>query len=186
MAEVAVDRWRWTVEGYETAAAAGVFGPEARVELIDGEVYQVAAMLPGHASTVGRISDLLSARIERSRWVVRTQLPVHLYDDSEPEPDVWVARGPADRYDHRHPGAADLVLVVEVSDTTLAFDRDVKIPRYARAGVPEAWLVSLPERAVHRYADPLDGAYRSVEILDHGRLRVAGTEVEVAAVLPGP
>jgi Uma2 family endonuclease len=187
--EAAVDRWRWTVESYEQAAATGVFGPEPRVELIDGEVFEVPSMLPEHAATVGRLVDLLTERLDRRRWTVRSQLPVRLGDRSEPEPDVWVAQGPASRYDDRHPEASDLALVVEVSDTTLAFDRTIKVPRYAAAGVAEAWVVSLAENVVHQLADPdpAAAAYRVAEVVQRGS-RVTGIslgiDLAVAAILP--
>jgi Uma2 family endonuclease len=187
--EAAVDRWRWTVESYEQAAATGVFGPEPRVELIDGEVFEVPPMLPGHAATVGRLVDLLTERLDRTRWTVRSQLPVRLGDRSEPEPDVWVAQGPASRYDDRHPEASDLALVVEVSDTTLAFDRTVKVPSYAAAGVAEACVVSLAENVVHQLADPdpAAAAYRVAEVVQRGSRVTAislGIDLAVAAILP--
>jgi Uma2 family endonuclease len=187
--EAAVDRWRWTVESYEQAAATGVFGPEPRVELIDGEVFEVPPMLPGHAATVGRLVDLLTERLDRTRWTVRSQLPVRLGDRSEPEPDVWVAQGPASRYDDRHPEASDLALVVEVSDTTLAFDRTIKVPSYAAAGVAEACVVSLAENVVHQLADPdpAAAAYRVAEVVQRGSRVTAislGIDLAVAAILP--
>jgi Uma2 family endonuclease len=187
--EAAVDRWRWTVDSYEQAAATGVFGPEPRVELIDGEVFEVPPMLPGHAATVGRLVDLLTQALDRRQWTVRSQLPVRLGDRSEPEPDVWVAQGPASRYDDRHPEAFDLALVVEVSDTTLAFDRRIKLPRYAGSGVVEAWIVSLPEDVLHRFAspNPSTGVYRVTEIIKRGLGVTAsslGIDLAVAAILP--
>jgi Uma2 family endonuclease len=187
--EAAVDRWRWTVDSYEQAAATGVFGPEPRVELIDGEVFEVPPMLPGHAATVGRLVDLLTDRLDRTRWTVRSQLPVRLGDRSEPEPDLWVAQGPASRYDDRHPEASDLALVVEVSDTTLTFDCTVKLPRYAAAGVAEACVVSLPEDAVHAFADPdpSAGAYRVAKMIKRGSrvtARSLGIDLGVTAILP--
>jgi Uma2 family endonuclease len=183
--DVAVDRWQWTVVGYEAAAAAGVFGPEPRVELLDGEVYKVSPTSPGHSYAVRQLRRLLEASLDSDLWVLGSQDPIRLDDRSEPEPDVWIARGPNERYSEAHPTAADLILAVEVSNTTLAFDRDIKIPLYAAAGVPEACIVSLPERVAYHYAQPGAGGYRSLETLDqYGVATLAGIDVPVRAILP--
>lgn len=185
MVDLATDRWTWTAESYEAAAAAGIFGSEPRLELLDGEVYHAAAMRPPRALTVGKLLDRFSSGLDRDRWIVRSQLPVRLDDRSEPEPDLWIARGPADRYWERHPAPADLALVVEVADTSLAFDRHRKIPRYAEAGVPEAWLVSLPERTVQHSAEPRPDGYQSLTTIDvEGVVNVLGVEIAVADILP--
>lgn len=185
MAVAQVPRWRWTVDAYEAAAGSGVFGPEPRVELIEGEVYEVAPMLPPHASTIRELRHLLSA-LDEERYTVDCQTSVRLDERSEPEPDLWVAIGPRSAYRHRHPRAGDLVLVAEVSDTTLAHDVGVKVPAYAAAGVPEVWVVSIPERALHRHTDPAGRSYRSVEAFSAGRVHVGGIEVPVEAVLTPP
>jgi Uma2 family endonuclease len=183
MADVAVDRWEWTADTYETAGAAGLFGPDDKVELLDGEVVKVASMLPGHASTMRRLLRHFAAELDPVTWALGSQTPIRLDGRSEPEPDLWIARGPDDGYDERHPTPDDLVLVVEVSDTSLAFDRDVKIPLYATAGVPEVWIVSLPERGVRRYRDPAPGGYRSLQLVESGILSVAGVDVPVDAII---
>lgn len=189
MTEAVVDRWHWTVERYETAIAAGVFGPEPHVELIDGEVFEVPPMLPGHAATIVRLVRLIGDQLDRAEGSIRSQLPVRLDDDSEPEPDVCVARGPDSRYDARHPEGEDLLLVVEVSDTTLAFDRTVKLSRYARSAIAEAWIVSLPERVIHRFTDPRPaaGVYDTAAVFGPGA-RIAAArlvlDLPVDAVLP--
>jgi Uma2 family endonuclease len=182
MTEVAVDRWRWSVDSYDQAVAAGVFGPEPRVELLDGEVFEVPPMLPGHAATITRLINLLTDQLDRAEWNVRSQLPVRLDDSSEPEPDVCVVRGPASRYDNRHPEASDLALVIEVSDTTLGFDRRVKLPRYGASAVPEVWIVSLPEHAIHRFTDPRPAGrtYGANEVFEPGsRVRATAVPLEV-------
>jgi Uma2 family endonuclease len=160
-------RWHWTVEAYEKAAAAGVFGPEPRVELFEGEVLAVPSMLPGHAEAV-RVLHAFASRISPTNRTVGSQEPVLLSDDSEPEPDLWIARGGPGTYGARHPTVQELVLVVEVSDTTLAMDRNVKMPGYAAAGVPEAWLVSLPERTVTVFRHPLGRRWSETAALRPG------------------
>jgi Uma2 family endonuclease len=189
--ELAPARWSWTVDSYEQAAAAGVFGDEPRVELLDGEVYRVSPMRPGHATTCRRIHRLLGRTLDPDQWTVGGEQPVNLGARSQPEPDVWVARGPESRYDRRHPTADDLVLVVEVSDSSLVVDRSVKVPMYARAGVPEVWIVSVPERAVHVHTQPDNrtgrfGTVRTFESGDRVATATVGLEIPVGDVLPAP
>jgi Uma2 family endonuclease len=171
-------RWSWTAEAYETAAVSGVFGPDPRVELVDGEVYQLAPMLPLHASAVRELRHRFTA-LDEGSFTVDSQTPIRLDERSEPEPDVWVARGPRAGYRDRHPDPADLVLVVEVSGSSLAYDREVKVPAYASAGVVEVWVVSLPERIVYRHVEPSNGRYSLTTAVSDGSLAVAGVEVRV-------
>ena len=188
MVDAVVDRWRWTVDQYERAVEAGVFGPDDRVELLDGEVFHVPPMLPGHAATTSRIVQLCIERLPPGSWSVRPQLPIRL-GGSEPEPDVCIAAGPNHVYDSRHPEVRDIGLVIEVSDTTLAFDRRVKLPIYAQAEVREVWIVSLPERVIHRFAEPAGSSYDIVETFGSEetlRARYVSLELTVDTVLPAP
>lgn len=141
------------MDAFERAAAAGAFGPESRVELIEGEIVTVPSMLPGHAQAV-RALCVAAYRLDPDVWTVGSQLPVRLAADSAPEPDLWLAQGEAALFAGRHPAGSDLALVVEVADTSLAFDSDAKVPAYASGGVPEVWLVSLPERQITVYRHP--------------------------------
>jgi len=187
--DTAVRRWTWTADLYEQAAEHGLFGREARVELIDGEIYEVSPMGLEHAATIARLLDLLYDNVDRRRWVIGSQLPVRIEDRSEPEPDLWVATAPRKRYDDHHPGPDELALVVEVSDSSLNFDRDVKLPRYAVTRVPEVWIVSLAARVIHFFAAPdkVCGSYRHVATLGRGervRSDVLGIELAVDDILP--
>ncbi|HZR98511.1 MAG TPA: Uma2 family endonuclease [Chloroflexota bacterium] len=142
---------RWTREEYERLGETGVLGPEERVELIDGEIIEVPPQLSRHATGVCLISDALRA-LFRTGFTVRTQLPLGLGDYSEPEPDVAVVRGTPRDFTEAHPTTA--VLVVEVSDTTLSYDRDTKGSLYAAAGIPEYWILNLVDRQLEVYHDP--------------------------------
>jgi Uma2 family endonuclease len=161
-------RWRISVDEYEHMTAVAAFPVDLRCELIEGEIVEMAAMLGPHADAVGRIV-VSFARLLGDAWTVRSQTPIRLAR-SMPEPDVWVARGLVDRYARRHPDAAEVVLVVEVADTSLTFDRNVKLPLYAEAGVPEVWIVSLPDDRIERSTDPDDVArtYRSMSVHRRG------------------
>ncbi|MDP3909966.1 MAG: Uma2 family endonuclease, partial [Gemmatimonadales bacterium] len=139
-------------------------GADERVELIAGQVVEMTPIGDRHASCVRRLHDLL-ARDALEVAIIDVQNPVVLGARDAPQPDVTVLQRRADRYRH-HPHARDILLVIEVADTTLAYDRDVKIPRYARAAVPEVWLVDLTADRIAVYREPQGDAY--------ARLRSAG------------
>jgi Uma2 family endonuclease len=160
---------RWTVEEYERMGAVGLL-PGGRTELIDGVVVDVSPQNPPHALCVERLTAALYRRLlDRAR--VRVQAPVRLAPHWMPEPDVALVRldAPADR----HPQPEDLLLVVEVSDTSLAEDRGEKLAQYARSGVPVVWIVDLNSRSVEVHSALGGGRYESV------RAYGAGEELDV-------
>ena len=154
------ERWTWTVKAYDKAAEIGLFGPDPKVELLEGEVYTIAPTLPGHSTAVRKLARLVGRQLDPARWAVGSQTPVLLSDRSEPAPGLWIAKGDDDTYLRRHPGPHDLVLVVEVADTSLARDREQKIPAYAAAGIPYAWLVSLPDKTITACSSPVPAERR--------------------------
>jgi Uma2 family endonuclease len=155
---------RWTREEYYRAAELGLFRPEERLELLDGEI--LAKMTPQkspHAFGVVRAARMVGDAFGSGHHA-RQQLPLILNDRSEPEPDVALVAGADADYVHRHPEARDTRLVIEVSDTTLRFDRGRKRAAYARSGIQEYWIVNLPERQLEVYRDPSGSRYRSVTV----------------------
>lgn len=165
-----------TANEFLRMGAAGVFEPEARLELIEGEIIEIAPIGPPHASVV----DTLTAQFHRlagNRAIVRSQGPFILNDRSVPQPDLVLLQPHHDRYFSEHPGAADVILVVEVSDSTLRFDLGTKVPLYARAGIEEAWVVDISARSIHAFRDPRPAGYRT-------SLRVTGTEALHPLALP--
>lgn len=143
---------------YQRAGELGLFGPQERLELIEGEVIRKATPQKSrHATGVQYASDALREAFGAG-FVIRVQMPIGIGDDSEPEPDVAVVRGTASDYLAAHPTTA--VLIVEVADTTLRFDRTTKARLYASAGIPEYWIVDLDERIleVRRNPAPSPGA----------------------------
>ncbi|MGH9117547.1 MAG: Uma2 family endonuclease [Acidimicrobiales bacterium] len=154
---------RFTVDDYYRMADAGVLGPEDRVELIDGEIIEMAPIGSRHATCVRALTRVLSAQVGDSA-VVSVQSPVRLDDFSEPEPDVALLRPPPDRYASAHPEPADVLLLVEVADTTQSYDRSRKLPRYAAAGIAEVWLVDLATGTVEAHRDPARDGYASVVV----------------------
>ena len=176
-----VTRHRFTVEDYERMGDAGVLGEDARVELIAGEIVDMSPIRPRHVACVNRSNRLLSRHVGDAGWV-SVQNPIRLGDHDEPQPDLAVLRPRAD-YTRSLPTPADVLLLVEVADTSLAYDRDVKIPMYARAGIAEVWLVDLNGQVVLRYAEPHEGAYRRTERVERGQrlaaLNLPGLEIAV-------
>ena len=151
----------FTVDEYHRMAEAGVFHEDDRVELIDGQVVEMTPIGPRHAVCVDRLNGRLS-RLVGDSAIVRVQSPVVLGQRAEPEPDVTLLRPPFERYQEVHPGPAEIMLVIEVADTSVEHDRSVKIPLYARACVPEAWLVNLPADRIEVYRNPAGGSYAEV------------------------
>ena len=151
---------RWTVREYDRMGELGFLTPEDRVELLDGVIVNKEVNYPAHS---GRVAQLFRffAKLEQERWVTLGQSPVRLpRQSSEPEPDVVLARPHEDGYTTRHPGAADVFLLIEIANTSMRIDRVHKLALYARAKIPEYWVVVVPERVIETYRDPASGRYR--------------------------
>jgi hypothetical protein len=157
-------RHRLTVDDYYRMAEAGILREDDRVELIEGEIIDMAPIGSTHAGTVKRLANLLMAAVGDTA-IVSVQDPVRLGPRSEPQPDIALLRPRADYYTSAHPGPADVLLLVEVADASLTYDRDVKVPLYARHGVSEVWLVDLAGHRLHIHRVPVNGVYQEVLIL---------------------
>ncbi len=156
-------RRRFTVEEYHRMAGAAIFGDWERVELIEGEIHTMSPIGKRHAGTVDYVSGAFSARL-RGRAIVRVQGPVLIGDQSEPEPDIALLRPRADYYRSKHPEAADILLIVEVMDTSATYDRQVKLGLYALAAIPEVWLIDLNGERVEVYRQPSGDVYTVIQI----------------------
>jgi Uma2 family endonuclease len=177
---VEVLRRHFSVEEYYRMAAAGVLSEDDRVELIEGEIIEMNPIGSRHAACVGRLTELLGKQATDIA-IVWVQNPVQLDEHSEPVPDVTLLRRREDFYARANPRASDALLVVEVSDSTLRYDREVKVPLYARAGVPEVWLVNLPEEVVEIYARPSGGVYQETRSAGRGE-RLTATALPALAL----
>ncbi|HIK33834.1 MAG TPA: Uma2 family endonuclease [Oscillatoriales cyanobacterium M59_W2019_021] len=171
---------------YHKMIETGILTESDRVELIRGEIVEMAAVGRRHASQVRRLNTFFSNRF-RGEAIVDVQNPIELSDRSEPEPDIALLKPRADFYESRHPQPSDVFLLVEVSDTTLAADREIKIPLYAEAQIPEVWIVNLNEQCVEVYRQPQDSEYRDVRIFRRGEslsiLAFADRAIEVDDLL---
>ncbi len=158
-------RHRITVDDYHRMAEVGLLAPDARIELIDGEIIEMAPVGREHSSVVDQLNRLF-VRAVGDDAIVRVQGSIRLGTLSEPEPDLVLLRPSPDFYRSRFATAADALLVIEVSDTTLRYDRDVKVPLYARHGVPEVWIVDLANERLLVLGEPADGEYRRREVVE--------------------
>jgi Uma2 family endonuclease len=154
-------RDRITVGEYYRMAEDGLLDPDVRLELIEGEMVVREPMGSPHAGTANDLMYLLMHSLGSSAQV-RVQMPVHLDDYSEPEPDLAVVLPQKDFYRVRHPTSADVILLVEVGQSSVGRDRKTKVPLYARHGVPEVWLVDLVRGQLHFYRSPRDDGYASI------------------------
>lgn len=172
-------RWRWTGEDLVRLGNAGILPPEGRFEVLQGEIYQLIPPGPLHAYIVELIVDLLKALVQAEDLHTRSQNPVRMSAEYEPQPDIALIRGRREEYQNRFPGPDAVLLVVEVADSSLDYDRKLKLPAYGGAGIAEYWLVNLPEQQVEVYREPDSGGYRSLRIYRKG-------EVLEPLALPGP
>lgn len=154
----------FNIHEYHRMADCGIFHPEERVELIDGEIIKMAAKNPAHSSVTNAIQSYLEPLFKNTA-LIRTQDPIQLNDCSEPEPDIAVVRLDKRLYYDRHPTAADTYLIIEVADTSLKYDTTKKAAAYARSGIKDYWVVDAVERQIYFHAFPQDGEYSKVRIV---------------------
>ena len=158
-AAIAPARHRLTVHEYHRMADAGIFGEDDRIELIDGDLIDMAPIGQGHAAVVNRLNEAFVTACA-GRAIVSVQNPVRFDQSSEPQPDFAILRRRADFYAvGEPPGPADVLLLFEVADSSLRFDRAVKLPLYARAGIAEVWIVDLQRRLLDAYRGPVGDGY---------------------------
>ncbi len=155
---ISTRRHLFTVADYHRMATAGILTEDSRVELIRGQIIDMAPIGAPHLNMVNRLTRLLPA-IVGDRGIISVQNPVRLDDGSEPQPDVAVLRPRPEEYETSVPCAADVLLVIEVAESSLADDRHVKAPLYAGSDIPEFWIVNLVDRVVEVYRRPENGVY---------------------------
>ena len=160
----------FTVDAYQRLAELGVLREDDRVELIDGQVVAMTPIGDRHASCVRRLNRLFSRHVLEVA-IVDLQNTVVLGEHDAPQPDLALLKPRADAY-RKHPRPPDTLLVIEVADSSVAYDRDIKIPLYARAGIPEAWLVDLPADRIDVYRNPVAGTYASARSAFHGDILI--------------
>jgi len=155
-----ISRYYFSVAEFERMGEAGVFTKDARLELIEGEIIEMSPIGSRHAACVNFLSRFLNQTVGDIA-LISTQNPIRLNDFSEPEPDLALLRLHDDFYRDAHPTPADVLLIIEVADTTLAYDQQVKVPLYAKAGIAEVWIINLTDEQIEVYAELTDGTYQT-------------------------
>lgn len=174
-------RRRISVYEYHAMGEAGILGVDERVELIDGEIITMSPIGPEHGASVDAGNYFLVSLV-RNRAIVRVQGNVRLDEYNEPQPDFALLKWRDDFYRHELPGPDDVMLIIEVSDSSLSYDRNRKLALYARFGVPEVWIANIPARVVEVYRDPVDSEYTDSRVYSPGEMvsPLAFGDVEVS------
>ena len=157
---------RFTVSDYHRMIEVGILTEDERIELMDGVILKMNPKRTRHSVVTNLITARFYRLVPEGEALLRGQDPILLTDNTEPEPDVVVVKPREDAYLSAHPSPSDVFLVIEVSDTTLEFDKGVKLPRYAASGIPEVWIVNLVDDRIEVYRDPIKlpdgtGIYRT-------------------------
>lgn len=157
----------FTVKEYHKMVEAGVFSPDDQVELIQGEIIKMSPIGKRHAATVNRLVRLFTQLLGED-IILSPQNPIELNNNSEPQPDIALLLPRSDFYESKLPQPQDVLLLVEVADTTANYDREVKIPVYAQGGITEVWLVDLNQQCVEVYREPISNRYQNMQKLRRG------------------
>ncbi len=183
---VTMPRKKFTVPEYHRMGEFGILNEWERFELIKGDILCMTPIGSRHASHVGRLNQLFAAKFGREA-LVWVQNPVQLDDSSEPEPDIALLLPRKDFYAARHPTPKDIFLIVEIADTTIRYDRKVKLPLYGKSGIREFWLVDLKAQCVEVYTKPSEHGYDMLKKFRKGAITVAqafpDTEIEIDDIL---
>jgi Uma2 family endonuclease len=157
-----------TVGEYHKMAEAGIL-QESGIELINGEIVEKDQITSQHAAMSSKLNQILHQQLH-DKAIMRIQDPIIANDFSEPEPDVAILKYRADFYEHEHPYGRDVLLVIEIGDTSVAYDRKFKLPLYAESGVAECWLINLAKQEIYTYWQPTGNAYKFSEFVQKGEV----------------
>ncbi len=185
VADTGMHRHRITVDEYYRMAEVGLLAPDARVELIEGEIIDMAPIGTKHAAVVDALAEQFAESL-RKRAIVAVQRPTRLSANSETQPDLALLRRREDFYRNAHPTPVDVLLLVEVSDTTLRYDLNAKASLYARHGIPEVWIVDIAGKQLYCLREPHGEKYGATKIAQSGSVTIAalpGIEIDISTVL---
>ncbi|MEG4858913.1 Uma2 family endonuclease [Microcoleus sp. K1-B6] len=178
---------KWTVKEYHKLGEIGIFHPEERVELIEGNIIKISAKGTLHAAATRRTASLLH-NLLGNQAPVYNKSPIALDDNSEPEPDIAVVRIDPFDYATHHPTPSEVYLIIEVADSSLTFDREIKAKIYARSGIADYWVLNVNERQLHVFREPAEDGYQSEVILGESAivspLQFPTFNIAIQAMLP--
>ncbi|HFA51348.1 MAG TPA: Uma2 family endonuclease [Bacteroidetes bacterium] len=166
---VQVARQLFTVDEYYKMADVGIIKPTDRVELIKGEIIKMSPIRSLHSSVVDDLHGIFVSALKRE-FITKSQNPIHINRFSEPEPDVFVVKYRKDKSRRRHPRPDEVLLLIEVADTSLRYDREIKKPLYAEAYIQEYWIVNLIDQQIEIFRNPQDGEYQEKYIILLGEI----------------
>ena len=182
LAQPRLNTFRLNVSQYHQMSEAGILSENDKVELINGEIIAMSPIGRRHAACVDRINRLFNS-ILGIKAIVRVQNPIILNNLSEPEPDIALLQPRADFYESGHPQPKDIFLLIEVADSSLEYDRDVKIPLYASSAITEVWLVDIYEQVIIVYRYPSEDGYSEIKTLSRGEKMSIQTFPEINLVV---
>ncbi|MEX1229756.1 MAG: Uma2 family endonuclease [Planctomycetaceae bacterium] len=159
----------FTVDEYHRIWEAGILSETDRVELVEGEILKRSPIGKFHAACVKRLNTVLNRKAGEYA-IVSVQDPIRLDDYSEPQPDIALLKPRDDFYAHELPGVEDILLIIEVADTSVEYDKSVKLPLYAKAGIVEAWLANIRGDLIEVFSQPVDGIYQKVRMINRGEV----------------
>ena len=162
--EAAFTLRKWTVKEYHKLGEMGFFHPEERVELLSGNIIKMSAKGTAHTSATRRTASVLRDLLG-NQAAVYNKSPIALDDNSEPEPDIAVVRIDPFDYATHHPTPSEVYLIIEVADSSLTFDREIKAKAYARSGIADYWVLNVGDRQLHVFREPTENGYQSEVIL---------------------
>jgi Uma2 family endonuclease len=165
-----VTRHKLSVDDYYRMAETGILKREDRVELIDGEIIDIAPIGSEHAGNTNGLIEIFARAVVQGLYLISVQNPLRLDAYNEPQPDVMLLRPRKDKYRDSHPSAEDVLLLVEVADSSLGYDRGAKLALYARTKIPEVWIVNVPAKLLEVYRNPIDDGFASKQELKEGTI----------------
>jgi Uma2 family endonuclease len=166
LAKPQIKNFRFTISQYHQMSEAGILSENDKVELINGEIIEMSPIGRRHTACVNRLNSVFSELLG-TKVIVAVQNPILLNNLSEPEPDIALLKPRTDFYESGHPQPQDIFLLIEVADSSIEYDRDVKIPLYA-SGITEVWLVDIYQQVIIVYRYPSENGYRDIQILSRG------------------
>ena len=163
-----IQRRLFNVEEYCKMEQVGILAADDRTELINGEIIKMSPINRPHAYFVGLLAEVLVSDL-RYKAYIGIQSTLYINEYSMPQPDIYVARFREDRYKNNHPSAEDTLLIIELADSSRRFDQKVKLKLYAKAGIPEYWIVNIPDEQLEIYRDPTGEKYALKEVIKKGK-----------------
>ena len=167
LAKPQVKNFRFNISQYHQMSETGILSENDKVELINGEIIEMSPIGRRHTACVNRLNSVFSQLLGK-KVIIAVQNPIILNNLSEPQPDIALLKPRADFYESGHPQPQDIFLLIEVADSSLEYDRDVKIPLYASSGITEVWLVDIYQQVIIVYRYPSENGYRDIQILSRG------------------